>query len=71
MVNVEVTNQHGGYIRSSKDLVTGLINVKVFNPRKDEESEYLLDPKDEFHMNWLKSVYQPIHLEILLGEEVS
>lgn len=68
---VEVADQYGGYIRSSKDLVTGLINVKIFNARKDEESEYLLDPKKEIHMNWLKSVYQPIHLEILLGEEVS
>lgn len=68
---VEVTDQYGGYIRSSKDLVTGLIHVEVFNARTNETGEGLLDPKKEIHMEWLKSIYQPIHLEILLGEEVS
>ena len=66
-VTVEVTDQYGGYIRSQKDIVTGLINVEIFNGRTGENDEYLMDSTDPDVLRWLKTVYQPIHLDILLA----
>jgi len=66
-ITVEVTDQHGGYIRSNKDLLTERVVVEIFDARTNEKQFVLLDPKNAEHLKWLKSIYQPIHLDILLG----
>lgn len=68
---VEVRDQFGGYIRSEKNPVTGLINVIIFSALTEEATEYWMDPKEPKMIDWLKGVYQPFHLEILLGEGAS
>ena len=70
-LTVEVTDQFGGYVRSTKNIVTGLIDVEIFNGRTNDTSKILMDPKDPEVLSWLKLVYQPSHLDILLGEEAS
>ena len=67
MVTVEVTDQHGGYIRGTKEIVTGYVKIDIFNVSNNEEDHYLMDPADQEVKNWLKNIFQPIHLEILLG----
>ena len=64
---VEVTDQYGGYIRSNKELFTGLIRTEIFDGRTGETDEYLFDPTDPEVIRWLHVVYQPIHLQILLN----
>lgn len=66
-VTVEVTDQYGGYIRSEKNVLTGLLEVAIFNGRTEEGAVYEMDPTDPEVIRWLRSVYQPIHLDILLS----
>ena len=66
-VTVEVTDQYGGYIRSRRNIVTDFIDVVIYNGRTDEKTFLLLDPKDAEDLKWLKSVYPPGHLSILLA----
>ncbi|MBP7177232.1 MAG: hypothetical protein KBA53_13585 [Thermoclostridium sp.] len=66
MTTVEVTDRAGGSIRSTRTPL-GLINVNIYNPQTDETIEYLMDPKEPKVIAWLESIYQPIHLNILLG----
>ena len=68
MVTVEVTDQHGGYIRGTKEIVTGMVKIDIFNVRNNEEDHYLMDPSEKEVKDWLEKLFQPIHLEILLGE---
>ena len=65
---VEVTDQFGGYVRSTRDILTGYIFVNVFNGRTNEAQQLLLDPKEPEALKWLKQVYQPLHLDMLLGK---
>ena len=67
-VAVQITDQFGGYINSIKDESTGLITVNIFNGRTREETELLVNPENPEVMKWLKRVYQPMHLAILLGD---
>ena len=67
-VSVEVRDQRGGFIRSSKDLLTGYIKVIIFNGLSEMTDELIMDPKDPEVINWLKGIYSPIHLEMLLRE---
>lgn len=64
---VQVTDRFGGHIDATKDNVTGLIAVEIYDGRTDEITEYLMDPSDPDVIRWLSCVYQPIHLNILLG----
>jgi hypothetical protein len=64
---VEVTDQFGGYIRTTKDNVTGFVQINIFNARTNEETELLVDPENPEVLSYLEKVYQPIHLDILLG----
>lgn len=64
---VQVTDQYGGHINATREIVTGFIHVEIFDARTDETDEYLMDPEDPEVSKWLKGVYQPIHLDILLG----
>jgi hypothetical protein len=68
MVTVEVNDSHGGYIKGTKEIVTGMVKIDIFNPHNNEEDHYLMDPSEKEVKDWLKKVFQPIHLEILLGE---
>ena len=65
---VQVMDQHGGQAIYSKNLVTGFINVDIFDGRTGEESHMLIDPDDPRVKKFLKENLQPVHLEILLGE---
>jgi hypothetical protein len=67
-ITVQVTDQYGGYINSAKEVLTGLIHTEIFNGRTGDLDEYLFDPNEPKVVEWLKSVYQPIHLNILLGK---
>ncbi|MDD3229755.1 MAG: hypothetical protein PHE09_11120 [Oscillospiraceae bacterium] len=68
MVTVEVNDSRGGYIRGTKEIVTGMVKIDIFNPLNNEEDHYLMDPSEKEVKDWLKKIFQPIHLEILLGE---
>lgn len=69
-ITVEVNDRYGGYIRSTKCQLTGFINVELCDGQSKVISNMvMLNPKKPDVIAWLKMVYQPIHLEILLGEE--
>ena len=65
---VQVTDQYGGSITARKEIVTGLIYVEIDNVKGGYKDDFFLDKKDPESRKWLESVFQPIHLEILLGE---
>lgn len=66
-ITVEVTDQHGGFIRSTRNKITGWIDVRIHNGKTGEDNSMLVDPHDPEVVAWLKEVYQPGHLDILLG----
>ena len=68
MTTVQVTDQYGGSITALKEIVTGLIYVEIDNVKGGYKDNFYLDQKDPESLKWLKSVFQPIHLDILLGE---
>lgn len=64
---VQVNDQYGGSVSAVKEIVTGLIYVEIDNVKAGHQDNFYLDPKDNEHVKWLESVFQPIHLDILLG----
>ena len=64
---VEVTDQHGGFIRATREIVTGYIDVRIHDGRTGVDSSMLVNPNDPEVVAWLKEIYQPAHLDILLG----
>jgi hypothetical protein len=68
MTKVEVTDQYGGSVSAMKEIVTGLIYVEIDNVKGGYKDNFYLDLKDETHVKWLKNVFQPIHLSLLLDD---
>jgi len=66
-VTVELIDRDGGRIKSFKNNLTNLIEVEIFDSRTEKPQVVLIDPKNENDMNWLRGIYLPIHLELLLG----
>ena len=64
---VQVTDRFGGSITAQKDILTGYIFIESVNGRTGESDSGLFDPEDPTVKQWLKEVFQPIHLDILLG----
>ena len=67
-VVVEVTDQYGGYIRAQKQSLTK-VHVEIYDARNDDgPGSMVLDLKEPKHYEWLKSIFQPMHFEILTKE---
>lgn len=66
-MQVMAFDQHGGSIKATRKSL-GLVYVEIYDAQKNDEYAMIFDPKDPEDLNWLKNVYQPIHLEVLLGE---
>jgi hypothetical protein len=62
---VQVTDQYGGQITAGRNLLTRLIEVQIVLG-DGQESMVTLNPKEPEAMKFLREIFQPIHLEILL-----
>jgi hypothetical protein len=67
-VKVAVIDAFGGSIQGIRDPLTGYVSLNVLDGRTGIEEKLTVDPNDPKVMGWLKKVFQPMHLDILLGE---
>jgi len=65
MVTVMINYPNGGYLSAKKNLLTGYIDIETYSGIT-ERDEFSVDPKEPDIVKWMKAIFQPIHLEILL-----
>jgi hypothetical protein len=67
-IKVAVVDAFGGSIEATRDPLTGYIFLDVRDGRSGEEEKFSVDPGEPDVLAWLKKVFQPIHLDILLDK---
>ena len=68
-VVVQVVDSYGGTLTAQKDKLTGNILIESVNGRTGEKDYAEVDPTEDAIKIWLKEVFPPVHLDILLGTD--
>jgi hypothetical protein len=64
-VTIMINDQYGGYVKCTRELITGLLFVVIFNGHTEESHELCLDPKEPEVISWLQRVFPAAHLDTL------